>query len=96
MRLKRPKYSELTDDQRFKGNARSKIKVYQRRNSIEKQPCEICGRGNAENHHPDYSRPLVTWLCRSCHNAQHQHTHIAEEIITDLFARNLALKMSEI
>lgn len=32
----------------------------------------VCGSRNAQAHHDDYSRPLdVTWLCPSCHAAEH-------------------------
>ena len=37
---------------------------------INRLPCFVCGREDAEAHHPDYSAPLiVTWLC-STHHAQ--------------------------
>lgn len=40
------------------------------RGKLSKLPCFVCGREDAEAHHPDYSAPLaVTWLC-SAHHAQ--------------------------
>jgi hypothetical protein len=68
----RPKYSQLTDEQKFKSNARSFANAYQRRGVLTRQPCSACGNPDAEKHHHDYSKPLeVTWLCRPCHMKQH-------------------------
>lgn len=38
------------------------------------QPCQHCGtEEKIHGHHPDYSKPLdVTWLCVSCHFAEHR------------------------
>ena len=36
-------------------------------------PCFVCGREQAEAHHPDYSSPLaVTWLCTKHHAQLHR------------------------
>jgi hypothetical protein len=72
MRENRPAYSELSPEERAKGNARSMARVYQRRGKIVPQPCEQCG-APAQKHHDDYSRPLdVRWLCRKHHMELHR------------------------
>lgn len=39
---------------------------------IKRQPCEVCGKPNAQAHHEDYSKPLVVrWLCRLHHARRH-------------------------
>lgn len=39
---------------------------------IQKQPCQECGKVEAQAHHHDYSLPLdVIWLCRDHHRAVH-------------------------
>ena len=41
--------------------------------AIHKLPCFVCGREDAEAHHPDYSAPLaVTWLCSRHHDQLHK------------------------
>lgn len=41
---------------------------------IQRMPCEKCGIGATEAHHPDYSKPLeIMWLCKSHHVAEHHH-----------------------
>lgn len=72
MRRTRPKHSELPEEQRKKANARAYVKMYIRRGTIQKQPCEVCGSMFVEAHHEDYSKQLqVRWLCRKCHLAEH-------------------------
>lgn len=62
----------LTAEQRRRDVARSYAGVYKRRGKLVPQACE-CGNPDAEMHHEDYDQPLkVTWLCRSCHLAEHQ------------------------
>lgn len=78
MRRTRPKYSELTNEQRLKANARAYANVYQRRGQLAQRPCEECGSAHAEKHHEDYTRPLyVHWLCRPCHIA----LHVTHEVV---------------
>jgi hypothetical protein len=73
MRENRPAHSELTEEQRFKSNARAYANVYQGRGKLTPEPCESCGSEEAEKHHEDYSQPLeVRWLCRPCHLAEHR------------------------
>lgn len=72
MRVNRPKYSELTVEQRGKAIARSYARVYQMRGKLEPKPCAKCGAIETEKHHPDYAAPLfVIWLCRKCHLQLH-------------------------
>jgi hypothetical protein len=41
---------------------------------LTRQPCEICGKDNAQAHHDDYSKPLdVRWLCTTHHAEWHKH-----------------------
>lgn len=69
----RMKHSELSDEQRFKANARARANVAQLRGRIAKLPCEKCGSPESEKHHDDYSQPLdVRWLCRACHLLEHE------------------------
>ncbi len=40
---------------------------------VNREPCSICGKGQAEGHHEDYDLPLiVVWLCHSCHIKLHE------------------------
>ena len=40
---------------------------------LVRKPCESCGATKAQAHHEDYNKPLdVRWLCRPCHQKQHQ------------------------
>lgn len=72
MRLHRPKYSELSEDQKKKSNARSMANSYQVRGLLIQQPCKVCGDPNSEKHHIDYDKPLkVEWYCRNHHLALH-------------------------
>lgn len=39
-----------------------------RRGKIKRLPCEICGSGNSQGHHADYSKPYeVRWFCDKHH-----------------------------
>lgn len=47
-----------------------------RDNKIRRQPCEVCGEGNAQGHHEDYSKPLkVQWLCFK-HHRENAHGQV--------------------
>lgn len=40
---------------------------------LSRQPCIICGAGNAQAHHPDYTQQLfITWLCSKHHSEVHK------------------------
>ncbi len=42
------------------------------------QPCEACGREDAQRHHDDYAKPLeVRWLCPPCHAKEHRAKYLA-------------------
>lgn len=42
------------------------------RGDLVRQPCEVCGIGSTQAHHPDYSKPLdVNWLCVNHHRLEH-------------------------
>ena len=57
---------------RIKTRAHNKVKYALKRKKIEREPCIICDRPNAEAHHEDYSRPLdIVWLCREHHRGLH-------------------------
>jgi ribosomal protein S27AE len=44
-----------------------------RRGLVKRAPCERCGVGDTEAHHPSYDRPAdVRWLCRPCHKTEHR------------------------
>lgn len=73
MRERRPKHSELSENQRLRAVARAYANVYQRRGKLIPRPCEKCGAEQVQKHHHDYSKPLeVVWLCQPCHLAAHK------------------------
>lgn len=44
-----------------------------KRGKLTRLPCEVCGEGKVEGHHPDYFRPLdVVWLCKKHHLEIHK------------------------
>ena len=75
----RQRYSELSEEQRFKSRARAYANIYQKRGHIEPELCDYCGE-LAQKHHPDYSKPLlVQWLCKKCHQAFHAIERVARQ-----------------
>lgn len=45
-----------------------------RKGELKRKSCEICGKSNAQGHHPNYDRPLeVIWLCPIHHKEIHKH-----------------------
>lgn len=64
----------LTESQRVKDIARSRVSVALSRGHLTRQPCEVCGSTDRlEAHHDDYDRPLdVRWFCRLHHLAHHR------------------------
>lgn len=78
MRRNRPKYSELTVEERKKTVCRSYTKVLVKRGTLVKQPCVSCGQTGADAHHPDYTQPrLVIWFCPECHRSYHNSQGVA-------------------
>jgi hypothetical protein len=74
-RENRPGYSELTEEERRRANARSYANVYVNRGQLIPQPCEGCGDPAVQMHHDDYDKPLeVRWLCIDCHLGEHGGT----------------------
>lgn len=44
-----------------------------RKGRLPRQPCEVCGSGQVDAHHDDYSKPFeVRWLCRTHHKELHR------------------------
>lgn len=57
---------------REKKKARNMVLIRIARGTLERQPCEVCGEGEAQAHHDDYTRPLdVRWLCDTHHRLHH-------------------------
>lgn len=55
------------------GRAQPKLLSAVARGEIKKEPCEICGKGDAVAHHDDYNYPLkVRWLCHKHHAEWHR------------------------
>ena len=47
-----------------------------RQGSLERQPCEVCGKHKAHAHHDNYSKRLdVRWLCPKHHSSYHREVH---------------------
>ncbi len=59
----------MSDDQRQRDIARSKVSVYLRRGKIHKSPCPCCGSSDVKARILDYAHPLksVVWLCAAAH-----------------------------
>lgn len=78
MRISRPKYSDLSAEQKRKGAARSHLHIAVKRGQIAKLPCNICGDEKSQAHHRDYDDHLdVRWLCRECHLLVHRMLSVA-------------------
>ena len=71
-RENRKKYSQCSQDEKKKINARAYANVYVSRGKLLKKPCVICGKTKVEMHHNDYNKPLeVIWYCRKHHLEEH-------------------------
>lgn len=58
--------------ERDKASARRKLKRAVVAGEVLRFPCEVCGHGEVEGHHPNYAEPLnAVWLCRTHHKEIH-------------------------
>jgi len=72
MRANRPKYSELSEEERRRSCCRSYTHTLIKRGQLQREPCIRCGSPYAQAHHPDYSDPRnIVWMCRECHLLLH-------------------------
>ena len=72
-RMTRPKYGEMTPEQKQRNNASAWAHQAVKRGDIKRLPCSDCWAEKAEMHHEDYTKPLtVIWLCRRCHLLRHK------------------------
>jgi transposase-like protein len=63
----------MTEEQKLKVRARGLANVAVSRGKLVPQPCQKCGKEEADKHHDDYAKPLeVRWLCRRCHKQHHR------------------------
>ena len=78
----RPRYVDLSEEQRLRARARAYANVYQRRGKLLPEPCFVCNDPCAQKHHEDYGKPLlVRWLCRACHLEQRRLTlHVEQNL----------------
>ena len=59
-------------DVRIKNLARWYANHEIRAGRINREPCAMCGKEQAEAHHSDYNQPLmIVWLCPNCHRVAH-------------------------
>jgi hypothetical protein len=67
----RPKYADLSEEEKHKNRCRSYAHTYLKRGLIERKGCEVCGQ-KAQMHHEDYNKPLrVRWFCARHHHYLH-------------------------
>jgi len=73
-RATRPKYWDLSEEEKKRARCRSYARYYLKTGLIEKKPCSVDGCTlPSQMHHPDYDRPLkIVWLCRKHHVRLHQ------------------------
>ena len=69
----REKRKEYDRSREFaKQSARRIVRNRVYRGTLEKKPCEVCGRVDSQAHHDDYSKPLaIRWLCSTHHAMVH-------------------------
>ncbi len=71
------------EEKRKRRKARSDANHAIRDGKLIPQPCEGCGRKDAQMHHHDYNKPLdVRWLCRKCHWDEHRIIYENPELLT--------------
>ena len=72
MREHRPRYRDLSPDEKLRANCRSYTHMLIQRGLLLRHPCEVCG-AKAQAHHADYRKPReVAWLCPEHHKALHR------------------------
>lgn len=83
--------ARILSDEEVGRRARARMAAHRAllRGDIIPEPCEGCGRENAEMHHPDHERPLVViWLCRRCHSDEHVVERRVSAVRLNDFLRN--------
>jgi hypothetical protein len=80
----RRRHADLSQEERFKANARTYLNVYVKRGIVRRLPCEVCGDPRSQGHHANgYDRPLdVVWLCDKHHRALHLEIKAARSATT--------------
>ena len=66
------KYNQQQKEYRLRNplkvKARKAVFVHLRAGTLERKPCEVCGKIKAEAHHDNYKKPLkIQWLCKLHH-----------------------------
>lgn len=80
----RPKYGDLSEEEKMKSIVRSKVKMRIRRGTMKRLPCEVCGNPKSQAHHDDYSKVYdVRFLCRKHHNEYHK-TNVRRETLLEV------------
>lgn len=78
-RLQRHRSKGRAPEDPVKKAARKAIENAIRSGDLVRQPCERCGKPDAQAHHEDYTKPLdVLWLCPKHHKARHKEMAATE------------------
>lgn len=79
-RAKRTEYQRRSRERnRKKYVARRRVSQAVRSGVLVPRPCENCGSVLVQAHHSDYDKPIqVSWLCFSCHLAEHGKACVAK------------------
>jgi len=77
---------------KMKQDARMAVRVAIRSGKLKRKPCRVCGSGDTEAHHNDYTKPLkVEWLC-TIHHRQH---HVKVRRATGMIPKPDTLKPTQ-
>jgi hypothetical protein len=80
--------ADMSPDQLRKLQCRELTRKFQQLKLLPKGPCEVCGNVRAENHHPDYEKPLeYRRLCRQ-HHVEAERQEAEARWRADYAARN--------